>query len=153
VTERVQSRAELKLACLAVLETTYIMHPAGHQTKREARYVLVTNGDDRIALMFEKGPRSPANLWMRAKHAARIERLSVSRRNYPAEELYAGTDGKGRPIYGRHAALKAMRDLANTDLVCFEIEQIDQLREILIIICADDSQTRGDREKMESKTL
>jgi hypothetical protein len=125
------NRAALKLACLDLLETSCIEHPAGHQTKLAARYVLVTKDGERIALMFEKGPRSPANLWMRAKHAARIEDLILSRRDYPAADLYAGADEKGRPIYGRHAALKAMRELVNADLVKYEIEHVTQLQPLL----------------------
>lgn len=61
-----QTRAALKQACLEVLEAACVMHPAGHQTKLAARYVLITKDGERIALMFEKGPNSSANLWMRA---------------------------------------------------------------------------------------
>ncbi|WGV16003.1 hypothetical protein [Fuscovulum ytuae] len=107
------------------------MHPSGHQTKLASRYVLVTKAGERIALMFEKGPTSPANLWMHAEHAASIEHLGLSRRDYPAADLYAATDEKGRPIYGRHAALRQMRELANSDLVRFEIENAAQLRSVL----------------------
>lgn len=60
------------------------MHPSGHQTKLASRYVLVTKAGERIALMFEKGPTSPANLWIHAEHAASIEHLGLSRRDYPA---------------------------------------------------------------------
>ncbi|MCZ8133501.1 MAG: hypothetical protein O9248_00500 [Rhodobacteraceae bacterium] len=104
------------------------MHPAGHQTKLAARYLLPTQDGDRIALMFEKGPSSPAYLWMRSEHATRMAHLGISRREYPAADLYAATDGKGRPVYGRHAALRQMRELANADLVRFEVEQVSQLQ-------------------------
>jgi hypothetical protein len=107
------------------------MHPAGHQTKLAAHYVLVASDGERIGMMFEKGPSSPTNLWMRAEHAVRLRHVDVLRRDYPATDLYAGADDKGRAIYGRHAALKPMRDLANADLVRFEFERIDQFEAAL----------------------
>ena len=122
-----EARAVLKQACLEVLEAACVMHSAGHQSKLAARYVLIAGDGERVGLMFEKGPNSPANLWMRADHASRIEDLGVARRDYPAADLYAAIDEKGRPIYGRHAALRQMRELANADLVRFEIDQSDQL--------------------------
>jgi len=131
VSEGRQTRAALKQACLEVLDTACVMHPAGHQMKLAARYVLITKDGDRIALMFDKGPNSPANLWMLAAHAARIEHLGLPRRDYPAAELYAGTDDRGRPVYGRHSALRQMRELANADLVRFEIDHATLLQPLL----------------------
>lgn len=107
------------------------MHPAGHQTKLAARYVLVCKNGERIALMFDKGPASPANLWMLAANAARIEHIGLLRCDYPATDLYIRTDESGEPLYGRHSALRPMRELANADLVRFEIERISQLQSII----------------------
>lgn len=84
--------------------------------------------------MFEKAPSAPANLWMRADHAHRLGNPSCDFRDYPASDLYVEKDKKGEPIYGRHAGLKTMRDLAHTDLVRFAIEDANQLQHILIAL-------------------
>jgi hypothetical protein len=66
------TREELKRACLGILDLMCIEHPAGHQSKLAARYVIVAPDGERIGLMFEKASTAPANLWMRSDHARRL---------------------------------------------------------------------------------
>lgn len=108
-----------------------IEHPAGLQSMLVARHVLFSRDGERIGLMFEKAPSVPANLWMRAEHALKLGDLGCVVRLYPAANLYAEKDRKGEPIYGRHAGLKSMRDLAHADLVRVSIEDTGQLHTIL----------------------
>lgn len=58
------NREEFKLACLAILDGVASEHPAGHQGKLAARYLLRTGGGAAIELLFEKGPNTPPNLWL-----------------------------------------------------------------------------------------
>lgn len=125
------TRAELKAACLALLDQQCVEHPAGHQSKLAARYILVSRSGERIPIMFEKAPNLAAQLWLRAEHALRLGKVLGETRSYLANALYSEKDEKGRPIYGRHAALKAMRDMANANLVRLEIEQIEQLEQVI----------------------
>src|SRR5690606_25005406 len=62
VKDTLMIRKELKLACLALLDDAAVEHPSGHQGKSAARYILRSENDDRIELMFEKGENSRANL-------------------------------------------------------------------------------------------
>jgi hypothetical protein len=48
-----------------------------------------------------------------------------------ASSLYQETEPGGKCPYGRHAALKSMRDLANADLVRFTIERLTQMQLIV----------------------
>ncbi|WP_374393786.1 hypothetical protein [Tabrizicola sp.] len=131
-------REELKRACLGILDSMCIEHPAGHQSKLAARYVIVARNGERIGLMFEKAPSAPANLWLRADHARRLGNPGCDCRDYPASDLYAENDEKGRPIYGRHAGLKTMRDLAHADLLRLAIEDVGQLEHILFTLKKSD---------------
>ncbi|MBC2834069.1 hypothetical protein [Paragemmobacter straminiformis] len=125
------NRAEFKAACLALLDRLCIEHPAGHQSKLAARYILISRSGERIPIMFEKAPNVAAQLWLRAEHTRHLGKGLGETRSYPAHALYTEKDEKGRPIYGRHAALKAMRDMANADLVKLEIEWIGQLERVI----------------------
>lgn len=126
------TRSELKAACLAILDEQAIEHPLGHQGVHAVRYLLRCDGGDRAELMFEKGDRTPANLWVAER---RIHAFATSAgipfRQSPASSLFVRTDAKGRAVYGRHAALRPMRELAHADLLCFCIEDAGQLTAIL----------------------
>ncbi|ETD86395.1 hypothetical protein U716_03280 [Rhodobacter capsulatus B6] len=131
MTEAAMARADLKRACLAMLDAMAIEHPAGHQGVYVARYLLVSRGGDRIGLMFEKGERSAANLWFARRFAGPLSEAGLTLRDYPASALHQlSSDGKARS-YGRHSALKSMRDLANVDLVRITIERPTEMRLIL----------------------
>lgn len=123
-------REELKGRCLAVLDSAAVEHPAGH-SKLAARYVFRNLDDDRIELMFEKAGNSRANLWLAFDRIGDLSTLDVEARVYRASELYQSSEPGGKVVYGRHAALKPMRDLANVDLVRFTIDRVEQLEMIL----------------------
>ena len=131
------ARGGLKVACLALLDTVAIEHPAGH-TGSVARYLLRSNDDDRIELMFEKGPKSRANLWLTRALVGDLLSAGIEFRLYPASDLYKPTEAGGEPSYGRHTALKKMRDLANADLVRFTIYRVEEVQKILREVVADD---------------
>jgi hypothetical protein len=125
------ARAELKAQCLALLDNTAIEHPAGHQGKLAARYILRSNNQERIGLMFEKGDNCPAYLWVNAGYAAAMLDTDIISLLYPASALYQTDEATKKTLYGRHAALKPMRDLANADLVRFNIDRIIQFEQII----------------------
>lgn len=129
--EPTSPRAALKRACLDRLETVAKEHPAGHQGKLAARYILQTTGGERISLMFEKHDTTPAYLWMEHSFAQPLLDQGIPWREYPATELYPAGDPGSKPRYGRHAALKAMRDLANAHLVRFEIATVGEMDQLL----------------------
>ena len=120
----------LKAACLALLDAAAVEHPSGHQGKLAARYLLRTGSGDRIALMFEKAPKTAANLWLPLTHARFLEGIDAPSRVYPASALYQEKE-PGPRGYGRHSGLKSMRDLANIDLIRFTIERVTQMEAIL----------------------
>lgn len=81
--------------------------------------------------MFEKGEKSKPNLWVERRFVSGLEEAGIEFRVYLASALYPTSAPDQKQAYGRHAALKAMRDLANADLVRFTIERITQLEMIL----------------------
>lgn len=126
------NREELKAACVQRLDERAFEHPAGHQGKLAARYILRGQGGDAIQLMFEKGPRTLANLWVAADRVGKLlEETRLDYRLAPASILGAIKGGDGKLIYGRHSALKPMRDLAHADLVCFRITALTELDLVL----------------------
>lgn len=125
-------REELKLACLERLDAVAIEHPSGHQGKLAARYLLRCRDDERAEVMFEKGPKSPVNLWMAHKRAVGlISEPGLHFQSSPASALFTNKSSNGKPIYGRHSALKSMRELENGDLICFRVTAISELDRIL----------------------
>jgi hypothetical protein len=124
-------RAALKRACLRHLEAGASEHPAGHQGKLAARYVLRSASGEGIELMFEKGPATPAHLWILRQFADSLSDAGIMSKHSPAALLYQQTDTAGRPKYGRHSALRPMRQLANADLTCFTIEHEAEIERIL----------------------
>ncbi|MCP5389846.1 MAG: hypothetical protein H6915_08775 [Novosphingobium sp.] len=124
-------REDLKRACLAALDAVAVEHPAGHQGKLAARYVLHTPRGAAIEIMFEKGPKTPAHLWMSREAGEGMIDAGIRYRLSPATDTYATANAEGRPRYGRHSALKPMRQLANADLVCFTIERPGEIEVLL----------------------
>lgn len=131
MSESTSPRATLKRACLDRLEAVAREHPAGHQGKLAARYVLQTSGGDRISMMFEKHDTSGAYLWVEQRFTQAVLNSGIAWKAYPAIDLYQPSEAGTKPIYGRHAALKAMRDLSNADLVRFEIATVSELELLL----------------------
>ena len=128
---KVMPRSELKHACLGLLDRAAVEHPCGHQGKLAARYIIRSASEERIELMFEKGDKSKANLWITRNHAQGLLDTGIEFRDYPASSLYQESEpGQARP-YGRHAALKPMRGLARADLVRFTVERAEEMELIL----------------------
>jgi hypothetical protein len=126
------NRDELKAACVRHLDERAIEHPAGHQGKLAARYVLRGQGGDVIELMFEKRPGTRPNLWVPARRVTGLlDEGELDYRLAPASILYATKGANGKPVYGRHSALKPMPELAESDLVCFHLASLTQLDRIL----------------------
>lgn len=127
------TREELRQACLERLDSCALEHPCGHQGKLAARYVLRTSGQgETIELMFEKGPKSPPNLWVAEQLViGLLADPTFEFRHAPAAALFMVKGKDGQPQYGRHAGLKPMKQLSHIDLVCFRINTIGQLDRIL----------------------
>lgn len=123
----VTSRDMLIAACLALLDQVATEHPAGHQGNLAARYVIRSRSGERIGLMFEKGGKTKPHLWAARAHARELLESDVEFRVYLASSLYQEADIELKPNYGRHSALKPMRDLANVDLVRFSIDRVGQM--------------------------
>ena len=130
----IKTRSELKVACLSLLEQVATVHPAGHQGKLAARYVLRPQSDERIGLMFEKSEKTKALLWLARSHARNLLEADVEFRVSLASSLYQETEPGGPRPYGRHAALKSMRDLANIDLVRLTIDRVDQMQFVIGVL-------------------
>ncbi|WP_322864906.1 hypothetical protein U5922_001095 [Aquicoccus sp. G2-2] len=125
-------RDELKLACLAHLDAQAMEHPSGHQGKLAARYLLRCRDRDRAEVMFEKGPKTPANFWVaHTRVGGLIDKPGLHFQSSPASALFAAKGSNGKPIYGRHSALKSMRELGHADLICFKITTAAELDRIL----------------------
>lgn len=138
----ISPRAALKRACLDRLDAVAGEHLAGHQGKLAARYVLNAIGGDRISLMFEKHDSAGTYLWMEQRLAKTLLDLGITWQPYPALDLYPTGEPGTKPRYGRHAALKAMRDLANADLVRFEIATVGEIELLLKGLAHQASQKR-----------
>lgn len=124
-------RRQLKQDCLALLAACAREHPSGHQGKLAARYLLHCGRGDAAELMFEKGPKTPANLWVASGRIAGLKATDIDIRLSPASSLYAVVGADGKPQYGRHSALKSMNELRHADLACIRIEAITDLKRIL----------------------
>ncbi len=125
------ARDVLKTAFLKRLSEVAVEHPAGHQGKLAARFILRSNSGEGIELMFEKGPASHPNLWMHQKYAKAVTSSSIEHRESPAHALFAVENEKGKKIYGRHTALLPMRQLADADLVCFKLAAVTELEAVI----------------------
>lgn len=131
------NRDEFKLACLRILNGVAAEHPVGHQGKLAARYLLRKGGGDTVELMFEKGPTSSPNLWLCRQHLDERALEGIDHQLSPAASLYQTVDTAGKSRYGRHSALKPMRQLANADLVCVQLRTLGELERILGRLTAD----------------
>lgn len=131
MTTAVLDRQALKAACIEMLDRCAVEHPAGHQGKLAARYVLRNTQGDRIELMFEKGEKTPPHLWIEKCFGAGLSDTDIVSRDYPASALFMSAEPDAKPTYGRHAALKPMRALAHADLVRLTIDRTSQMEAVL----------------------
>jgi len=127
-------RDELKDAILERLGEVAVEHPAGHQGKLAARFILRSASGEGIELMFEKGPASAPNLWMHRKYAEPLMTSGIDHRVSPARALYAVPNNLGKKIYGRHTGLRPMHQLADSDLVCFKLKALAELEVMVEVL-------------------
>lgn len=81
--------------------------------------------------MFEKGPATPANLWMHRRFGEMFATAILGRKESPAAAHFAVKNMAAKLIYGRHAGLRPMRQLADADLSCFKLKSMVDLETIL----------------------
>ena len=130
------SRDTLKAAVMQRLTAVAVEHPSGHQNKLAARFIFRATDGERIELMFEKGPTSPPNLWLCERFVQSVDITTISQRRSPGSALYKLKGADGKKIYGRHAGLRPMPQLSDADLVCFQLEDMDDLEKVLVALQA-----------------
>ena len=130
------TREDLKRACLNRLEAIAMEHPLGHQGKLAARYLLRQPDGTVVEIMFDKGPQSPANLWICERFVGSLLEGDIPFRRSQAQTLFATRSDDGRTIYGRHSALRPMRQLGTADLICFALRSPADLELILQVLLA-----------------
>lgn len=81
--------------------------------------------------MFEKSDKTKPLLWVELRFLRDLVHDDIEFKLYPASALYQAVEPGGQQPYGRHAALKGMRDLANADLVRLTIDRVEQLGTLL----------------------
>lgn len=125
------TRNALKRVCIQALDEFAMEHPIGHQGSLAARYLLRSADGGVVELMFEKGPRTPANLWVCRRFVEDLLDSDIPHRVSPAAGLFSTPDSAGPPRYGRHSALKPMPQMGHADLVCFALRSEQDLRRVL----------------------
>ncbi|RFP88261.1 hypothetical protein DZK27_09225 [Rhodobacteraceae bacterium 63075] len=126
------TRDELRQAILERLDTCALEHPSGHQGSKAARYLILTRQGGAVELMFEKGPASAPNLWAAERYVAELlENGAFEFRRAPASALFTTKGKDGKAQYGRHSALKSMKELSHADLVCIRLAKLGELDQIL----------------------
>ncbi|MDB5658479.1 MAG: hypothetical protein JWS10_1094 [Cypionkella sp.] len=88
-------RLELVKACLAMLDQHAVEHPAGHQGKLAARYVLRSNVSARIGLMFEKSDKTKPLLWVEHRFLRNLVHDDIELKLYPASAPYQAVEPGG----------------------------------------------------------
>lgn len=99
-------------------------HRSKHQGTYANRYVIHVMGGVSFEVMYEKGAKSPPNIWCLAKVADHVS--GVDREIDSAERLRQ-VPGQ----YGRHSALEHMPQLANADLAKFVPKTLTEVRTII----------------------
>lgn len=128
------SRAALKGAILACLDSLGSRHALGHQGAYASRYTLRSDHGATIEVMFEKGEKSPANLWVRADQASALEGGPIPLRRSPAATLYQKPSKTGGRSYGRHSALEPMPLLGRADLLCLALRSVEDLDRVMAVL-------------------
>ena len=128
------SRAALKRAILARLDNLGREHPLGHQGAYANRYTLRSDHGEPVEVLFEKGDRTPANLWVRADQARVLENGPVPVRQSPVAILYQKPAKDGGRSYGRHSALEPMPLLGRADLLCFALRSVEDLDQVIAVL-------------------
>ncbi|KAA1233647.1 hypothetical protein FHL81_19890 [Agrobacterium tumefaciens] len=104
-------------------------HASKHQPSKANRYVIGVTGGFPFQVMYEKGAKTPPNIWCLANvadHVTGVE-CEIDR----ADRL---RQAPGQ--YGRHSALEQMPQLANADLAKFVPKTLTEVRAIIDTIKA-----------------
>lgn len=129
-------RSHLKTAIAAILDALAVEHPLGHQDAYARRYILTARSGRRIEVMFERSPRTPANLWIESRVAGALTTSAIKQRPSPASDIYATPGKSGDPQYGRHSALEKMPDLGMADLICLQPETLAEAGAVIDCLLA-----------------
>jgi hypothetical protein len=128
------SRVNLKRAILSRLDAVAEPHRLGHQDDYANRYVMRSDHDARVELMFEKGSKTEPYLWVLAKQVTSISNEEVPSEFYSKEDIYKIPAKNGGMQYGRHSALEKMTLLGRDDLVRFTLRSLQDLNHILLVL-------------------
>jgi hypothetical protein len=121
----------LKRAIVMRLDREGKEHSKGHQKSYANRYSMRSSDRALVELMFEKGDKSPANLWVRQDLVLELLDDGIPFTLSPAPKLYQTVGKTGEKQYGRHSALEDMMQLGKADLVCFALRNMADLDRVL----------------------
>ncbi|MGO7375050.1 hypothetical protein ACC721_07260 [Rhizobium ruizarguesonis] len=99
-------------------------HRSKHQGVYANRYVIHVTGGVPFDVMFEKGAKTPPNIWCVAKVAEHVEDVECE---IDRADRLRQVPGQ----YGRHSALEHMPQLANADLAKFVPKTLTHVRAII----------------------
>lgn len=125
------TREALKKLVINRLDNIAKVHPAGHQSAYSNRYVLTSSAGERIEIMFDKGDKSHANLWLLERFLPAAVLGNLSTTPSPGSDVYRKRNTAGELVYGRHSALRSMLQLERGDLVCVNLQTFGELHAIL----------------------
>lgn len=104
-------------------------HASKHQPSKANRYVIQVMGGFPFQVMFEKGAKSPPNIWCLANVANHVTGIECE---IDRADRLRQVPGQ----YGRHSALEQMPQLANADLAKFVPKTLTDVRAIIDAIKA-----------------
>lgn len=99
-------------------------HRSKHQGVYANRYIIQVMGGVPFELMFEKGAKTPPNIWCLAKIADHVTGVECE---IDRADRLRQVPGQ----YGRHSALEHMSQLANADLAKFLPKTLTEVRAII----------------------
>ncbi len=99
-------------------------HASKHQPSKANRYVIGVTGGFPFQVMFEKGARTPPNIWCLANVANHVTAIKCE---IDRADRLRQVPGQ----YGRHGALEQMPQLANADLAKFVPKTLTDVRAII----------------------
>ncbi|MAM08906.1 MAG: hypothetical protein CML23_00290 [Rhizobiaceae bacterium] len=99
-------------------------HRAKHQGVYANRYVIHVTGGVPFDVMYEKGAKTPPNIWCLAKVADHVSGVECE---IDSADRLRRIPGQ----YGRHSALEKMPQLANADLAKFVPKTLTDVRTII----------------------
>lgn len=124
----------LKRAVVMRLDREAKEHSKGHQANYANRYTMRSADGMLVELMFEKGDKSPANLWVRQDFVQELLENQIPYTPSQASKLYQLVGKTGEKQYGRHSAIEDMMQLGKADLVCFDLRNMADLELILSVL-------------------